>query len=37
MQRTIVEAEAAASGDWRWGWRTAGSQRPAQGKPAKKQ
>lgn len=25
MQRTIVEAEASASGDWRWGWRTAGA------------
>lgn len=25
MQKTIVEAESAASGDWMWGWRTAGS------------
>ena len=39
MQRTIVEAEAAASGDWMWGWRTAGGDprqnvaRPDQGRP----
>jgi len=38
MQKTIVEAEAAASGDWMWGWRTAGSDprqnvaRPNQGR-----
>lgn len=25
MQQTIVQAQAAASGDWRWGWRSAGA------------